>query len=622
MRRVSERVRNPSVEAGADLRIHLLGTPTVQRGGIEVVAPPGRKHWGLLTYLVRTDVPSSRERLSGLLFPEADDPLGALRSALSALRRQLGPHAEVGGNPVRLSLGPAAFVDVEILRKGSWLEATALPSLGHELLDGMAFRSSPGFENWLENERRHVAGTTAAVLHEAALALLARGDAESATNHASQLVRLNPYEENSHVLLVRCLRAAGDPDAAQRQVVACTELFNRELGVDPSPALLAAATAPLARKGPRVSGRAALQAQVDAGEAALAAGAVAAGLDRLRGAVAAARTADESDLLAKSLIGLGSALVHSARGEDEEGAAALHEGSALAESLGERELAARGWREAGWVQLLRARYDRAEASLAQAAELGRGNDEELAWIDAMLGAIRSDVGDYPAAAELLRSAIERSSRTRTVQAGDYARSMLGRLHLLRDELEQAEQVLDEALECVQMHGWTAFLSWPEALRAEVDLHRGDVDTAEGRFEHAFALGCEVGDPCWESIAARGLGLVAVRRGDLTRAFELLVDAPKLCRRLPDTYLWIEAYALDALCAVSLDHGSDAGGLWIAELEAITARRGMRELLVRAMTYRARLGEPGALDAARALRAEVDNPALDELLALAELSAAA
>ena len=108
MGRVSERVRNPAVEPGADLRIQLLGAPTVPRGGLEVEAPPGRKHWGLLTYLVRTEVPSSRERLSGLLFPEADDPLGALRSALSALRRQLGPHAEVGGNPVRLALGPGS----------------------------------------------------------------------------------------------------------------------------------------------------------------------------------------------------------------------------------------------------------------------------------------------------------------------------------------------------------------------------------------------------------------------------------------------------------------------------------------------------------------------------------
>jgi hypothetical protein len=92
--------------------------------------------------------------------------------------------------------------------------------------------------------------------------------------------------------------------------------------------------------------------------------------------------------------------------------------------------------------------------------------------------------------------------------------------------------------------------------------------------------------------------------------------------LPDTYLWIEAYGRAALCAVALDHGAGATRLWIDELEEITARRGMQELLVYAMVYRSRLGEPGALEAARALAAEIDNPALDELLAAAELSAAA
>ena len=342
MGRVTERVRNPAVEVGVDLRIHLLGTPTVQRGGVQVEAPAGRKHWGLLTYLVRTEVPSSRERLSGLLFPEADDPLGALRSALSALRRQLGPHAEVGGNPVRLALGPTTSVDVEILRTGSWVEAAALPGLGHELLDGMAFRSSPSFENWLENERRHVAGTTAAVLHEAALALLARGDADTARSHAAHLVRLNAYDENAHVLLVRCLRAVGDADAAERQVTTCTELFRRELGIEPSSALASAAAEPLASVGTRVSGPSAINVLIETGMAAVEAGAPEAGVARLRGAVASARREDDPVLLARALVGLGRALVHSARGTDEEGAEALHEGSLLAERIGERLLAGHG----------------------------------------------------------------------------------------------------------------------------------------------------------------------------------------------------------------------------------------------------------------------------------------
>jgi hypothetical protein len=160
---------------------------------------------------------------------------------------------------------------------------------------------------------------------------------------------------------------------------------------------------------------------------------------------------------------------------------------------------------------------------------------------------------------------------------------------------------------------TAFVPWPESFRGELDLVLGDVASAEARFEHAFALGCQVGDPCWESIALRGLGLAAAARGDLARAVELLSDAPKQCRRLPDTYSWIEAYGLDALCAVAVQHRAAAAGRWIDELEAIAARRGIRELLLRSAVYRARLGEPGALDAARALAAQIDNPALDGLL---------
>jgi hypothetical protein len=162
----------------------------------------------------------------------------------------------------------------------------------------------------------------------------------------------------------------------------------------------------------------------------------------------------------------------------------------------------------------------------------------------------------------------------------------------------------------------SFRSWPESFRAEVDLRNGYTDEAGDAFEHAFALGCEIGDPCWESIAARGRGLVAVARGEVDRGLELLVEAPRLCRRLPDTYLWIEAYGLDALCGVAVEHGDASAERWVGELEAIAARRGLRDLLVRATVHRARLGEPSALESARSLAAQVDNPALDELIASA------
>jgi DNA-binding SARP family transcriptional activator len=603
------------------LTIHLLGPPRIERDGLELEAPRGQKSWGLLTYLVRTRLPPSRERLASLFFPGADDPLGALRWTLSALRRQLGEHAGLGGDPLRLSLPPGTIVDVDVLSRGSWVEAVALPGLGHDLLDGVGFRSSPGFELWLESERRHVAGTTAGVLHQAALALLARGDAAAAAGYASQLVRLDPFEENAHVLLVRCLRASGDAEGAARQAEACIDLFRRELGLEPSPALRAASLVPAEPLAQRPSGRAAVLAQIETGEAAISAGGVEAGLERLRRATASARRADDRELLARSLIALGGALVHGARGTDEEGATALHEGVALAEAVGRPELATTGWRELSWVQFLRAQYERAEESLERAAALAAG-DEERAWIELILGTCRLDVADYAAAETLLRSAVERSDRSAAPQPAALALATLGRFHFMRAELDEAQLVFDRALDLCDARGLTAFRPWPESFRAELDLQAGDLDRAERGFEHAFAVGCQVGDPCWESAAARGLGLVAEARGDVPRALELLVEAPILCRRLPDTYLWIEAYSLDALCTVALDHGAENTVHWIDELEAISARRGMLELLFRATTYRARLGEPGALDTAGALAAQIDNPALADLLESAALGAAA
>jgi tetratricopeptide (TPR) repeat protein len=288
-----------------------------------------------------------------------------------------------------------------------------LPGLGHELLDGLAFRSSPGFEMWLENERRHVAGTTSAVLHQAALALLARGQAEEAAHHASALVRLNPYDENAHVLLVRCLSAAGDHEAAAHRIEVCVETFRRELGVEPSPALQAAAET-VELSDARISGRAEVLAQIEAGEAALAAGAVETGVQRMRSAVAAARRIDDREPLAQALVSLGGALVHSARGTDEEGAAALHEGTTLAEALGREDIAATGWREISWVQFLRAEYERAETSLTHTVELADGRAEELAWVDVTRGAARHDTGNHVAAGELLRRGVERRDSCRRV----------------------------------------------------------------------------------------------------------------------------------------------------------------------------------------------------------------
>lgn len=67
---------------------------------------------------------------------------------------------------------------------------------------------------------------------------------------------------------------------------------------------------------------------------------------------------------------------------------------------------------------------------------------------------------------------------------------------------------------------------------------------------------EMGDPCWEALALRGLALVRVADGRVDEGLAILDRALGRCRRHPDTYKWAEIVILTEL--VGLEHGSDPG----------------------------------------------------------------
>jgi tetratricopeptide (TPR) repeat protein len=191
--------------------------------------------------------------------------------------------------------------------------------------------------------------------------------------------------------------------------------------------------------------------------------------------------------------------------------------------------------------------------------------------------------------------------------------MLGRLHLLRGDLDAAADELDTAIERAQTDHWLAFLPWPQAHRGEVQLRRGDVDGASELLEQAFARACHLGNPCWEGTAARGLALVADARGDAARAFEILADAGTRSTRLADPYVWLAAYILDARCELGRKHGHPETGRWIVRMQELTSRTGMRDLNVRALLHGAAAGKKGDAVLAALLATELDNPELTALL---------
>lgn len=595
------------------LRINLLGAPSVERDGEQAPSPKGKKVWALLAYLIRSETAVSRERLASLLFADADDPLGALRWNLAELRRLLGVKDILRGEPPALSLPEGTEVDVERVTKGTWRQAIATETIGGTLLEGLSFPDLPTFETWLLTERRQLANACANVMREAAVGRIAAGAPEESVQLARRLVELDPLDEASHALLIRSLAASGDRAAAQSHLDSTRALLMKELGVEPGPDVVNAVNAQLASSESSLGGSSSARAQLDAGRTAVAAGAVDAGLESLRRAAAEAESINESSLEAEALFALGSSLIHAPRGRDMEGSVVLHRAIEVASAAGLANVVAGAQRELGYVEMLAARYDRARGWLEQALDAVDDDVAEEAAIRTVLGACWSDTAHYPEAFAELEKGIALAEEAGAAKQISFASAFLGRAQLMTGAVSDARETLTRSKELAEKEGWTSFVAWPESLLADSMLANGDIDDADDAYQHAFTLGCHFADPCWEGIAARGLGLVKWHRGESEDAIDWLDDARTRCVRIADAYMWIETYCQDALCEVAIAEGSDSAKRFVDELEHQAASTGMREYVARAYLHRHKLGNEEALDAARELAGSVPNPALHELL---------
>jgi hypothetical protein len=98
----------------------------------------------------------------------------------------------------------------------------------------------------------------------------------------------------------------------------------------------------------------------------------------------------------EALVALGSSLIGAVRSRDEEGAAALHEAISLAVTTGQRSLIGTAYRELGFVEFLRGRYERAELllgeSIAVSGDQPAGRATALVLLDAEYGDSRQRFG--------------------------------------------------------------------------------------------------------------------------------------------------------------------------------------------------------------------------------------
>lgn len=245
----------------ARLALTLLGSFQVTWDGEPVTAFATDKTRALLAYLVMERArPNRREHLVALLWPDQPEERArqSLRQALLYLRQALRPADEV--DPVlRLERGdvqfnPALDVWIDAAEFDALAESCAhhrhrspglcLPCLRRlqsmirlyrgEFLQGFSPGSSDLFEEWalLKREWLHCRATDA-------LALLAdfherRAESERAREYARQLIRLEPWREETHRQLIRLYARDGQRSAALAQYQACRRVLSRDFGAEPA----------------------------------------------------------------------------------------------------------------------------------------------------------------------------------------------------------------------------------------------------------------------------------------------------------------------------------------------------------------------------------------------------
>lgn len=607
--------------AGSTIR--LLGPPAIESTGTSPPQPRGRKAWAVLAYLALQPDGSGRSRLATLLFPDAADPLGALRWNLSELRRTLSG-VTFDGDPLQLALQPPWRCDaVELVGSGT-LPRPDPRSLNGQLLEGLSFADCPVFDSWLADQRYRLENCAQSLLYESSVSALASGDPREAADLASRALQRDPFHTDCNAVLVKALVATGEHRHAREHVARCTDLYRDELGLPLPPEIRRALSGAEPETDPGIPATVAtVRSYLDAGGASLSAGAVDRGLDQLRLAVVLAQRTPDRHLLAESLVTLAGAMIHQAGGRGAEVADFLHRalsaetpptvplpaGAPPGKYDGGSPTSAAAYRELGYLSVQRGVPDRAAGWLERAAAAAAGFPEEQARVLAIQGMLASDTARYGEAVDALTASIRLAREARNRRQLAFSSALLGRVWLLRGELDLAAETLDHALQWILAEHWTAFEPFVAGVRGETYLAAGDLEAAAEMIDRSWVMADLAGDHCYMALAAGAEARLFLAHGDLAAA-QHWVDRgmePK------PWYLWYSARLLDVAAEVAIAAQSEQAGQVVDRLGALASRSGMREFVVRAQSHRAVLGDEAAAQAVPWLAKEIDNPALAAFL---------
>ena len=156
-------------------------------------------------------------------------------------------------------------------------------------------------------------------------------------------------------------------------------------------------------------------------------------------------------------------------------------------------------------------------------------------------------------------------------------SHAGRACLLAGDFPAARGYLGQALQIAQTRSWAGVTAAPLALLGHAAVATGDLVAARDLLEEALARACQVGDPCWETWAAHGLGLHAAGSGDPGAARRYLADAVNRSRPARGGHLWSHVWAMTDAARLGRQLGDPRHVTWQEKALATAQRCGMRAL---------------------------------------------
>jgi predicted ATPase/DNA-binding SARP family transcriptional activator len=245
----------------ASILFALTGATAVHIDGEAFPDPvPGPRGRIALAYLVlERDRPVTRDELAEAMWGGQDPPAtwpASLRGVIFRLRGSLDVVGLAGSDVLRSSLGcyrlhlpVEATVDVEeagrllhaaraALEAGDAVAARQLAAEAAALSRADFLPGATG--GWVETRQAQFRELHLQALEVLSHASTATADYDDAVAAAEEAIEREPFRESSYVLLMKAHHAAGHRAAAVRAFERCRASLRAELGIEPSPATVAA----------------------------------------------------------------------------------------------------------------------------------------------------------------------------------------------------------------------------------------------------------------------------------------------------------------------------------------------------------------------------------------------